>query len=244
MPTDFAGVKEKLKRTNENIRNLESELAAFLNEGEHAVLPEYDTELLLQAIKYHADRVIPPRFSVLAGEIVHHLRSCLDHIVWQFSTPEHRKKDPWGIEFPILKERPVDKDGIARYERKVKGITDTDTLRLIELLQPYNAVDPVDTLIYIVHDFDRVDKHRELVLCIPTGAREFAPEMGAFVADYQRAHPELRAVDLAMNLKGYGKLVPQVSFKYFGRRHVQPLAPGLMELNNFIVRTIAMFADL
>jgi hypothetical protein len=40
--------------------------------------------------------VVPPRFSVLAGEIVHHLRSCFDHVTWNFSvgaTPEHKRID-------------------------------------------------------------------------------------------------------------------------------------------------------
>jgi len=49
MPYEFIGIKEKLKRTNENILNLEGEVAAFLNEGKHAVLPEHDTELLREA---------------------------------------------------------------------------------------------------------------------------------------------------------------------------------------------------
>jgi hypothetical protein len=244
MPYDFAGVKEKLKRTNENIRNIESEVAAFFKESEYPVLPEDNTEMLLKAIQYHRDRKIPPRFSVLAGEIVHHLRSCLDHIVWQLSSSAYRKKHRLHIAFPVFTEKPVDKEKIASYERKIKGITDPDVVGLIEHFQPYNSPDPTNTYLYIVHNFDRIDKHRELVLCFPTGAREFPPDLQSFVARYQREHPELRSVEVAINLKAYGKLVPQIAFKEFGRREVQPVVQGLMELNNFIVTVIAQFAQL
>lgn len=244
MPYEFAGIKEKLKRANENIRNLEIEVNAFLKEGKHAIIPEHDTQLLLEAIEYHKNRVIPPRFSVLTGEIVHHLRSCLDHIVWELSDPYYREKYRWFIEFPILREEPIDKNDISRYERKIKGITNSKAVELIGLLQPYKAPDPKDTFLYIVHDLDRIDKHRELVGYIPTGAREFFPHAYEFVSRYQREHPELSAADLAFQLKPYGNLVPQISFKEFGWRGVQPVVPGLMELNNYIVRVISQFANL
>jgi hypothetical protein len=62
---------------------------------------------------------------VLSGEIIHHLRSCLDHVVWHFSDDTYRRKHVTHVQFPILKTRPTPADVFNKYERKVKGITDT-----------------------------------------------------------------------------------------------------------------------
>ena len=83
-------------------------------------------------------RAIPLRFSVLAGEIVHHLRSCLDHIVWHFSNPAYRtdERKRRYIEFPDLKTRRV-RVRFTQYQRKKKGITDPRVRKLILACQPY-----------------------------------------------------------------------------------------------------------
>jgi hypothetical protein len=49
------------------------------------------------------------RFSVLAGEVIHHLRSCLDHLVWQLSSEPFRSAHSDRIEFPVYERAPVGK---------------------------------------------------------------------------------------------------------------------------------------
>ncbi len=240
---DFTGIRDKLKRANENILNLESEIARFFQEGKYPVLPEHDNKLLLEAIQYHKNRIIPLRFSVLAGEIVHHLRSCLDHVAWIFSDI-NRVKNTRQIEFPIFEKRPIDKDAVSLYERKVKGIANAKVLNLIESLQPYNSSDPLSSPLAIIQSFDIIDKHRELVLCVPTGAREIPKGIDSIFEAYQRQHPDLTPADIAHKFKGHGQLVPQVSFTDFGRREIQPIVPGLMELNNEIVKIMKQFDGL
>ena len=122
MANEFDGIYEKLKRAHENIINLKSEIDTFLK-GEYSVLVNPDNELMLKATEYHRQRKIPLRFSVLSGEIVHHLRSSLDHIVWFVSDPAYRTKHRTNIGFPILKTRPVKPESIAGYEGKIKGIS-------------------------------------------------------------------------------------------------------------------------
>lgn len=250
MPPNFDGIVEKLKRANENIRNLESEISAFFQQGEYQVIPEDNRKLQLKAIEYHKKRVIPLRFSVLVGEVVHHLRSILDHVVWQFSSEVYRRDHPRLIEFPVVEVRPVDKDSISRYERKIKGITDTRVLAIIERLQPYNSADPVDSSLLILHKMNVIDKHRELMLCAATGARELPvavplASVKDMVEDILAGNQSRISSDdsakLALKLKGYGKLVPQVSFREFGRRPIEPVVPGLMQLNNYIVNVMKQF---
>src|SRR5579872_2188789 len=103
----FAGIAEKLNRSYENIRNLEAEIARFFQESKYPVLSEDNHKIIPEALEYHAKRRIPLRFSVLSGEIVHHLRSCFDHVVWHFSDAEYRRKHVGWIQFPILRDKPA-----------------------------------------------------------------------------------------------------------------------------------------
>jgi hypothetical protein len=166
---------------------------------------------------------------VLAGEIVHHLRSCFDHIAWHLSVlPVKNFK---RIEFPVFEYAPIKQDGRKLFEGKIAGIANADVRSLIEGLQPYQAGDPLnDPLLndplWIIHDFDIVDKHRELVISRPTGTVVFPVEMKPVLERYQRAHPELDSAQVARHFQDYGVLQPYISFRDFGRRKLQPVIPG------------------
>lgn len=236
------GIAEKLSRAKEDIANLRTDIATFFEEGDFAELPEHDRELLLKAIEYHKNRVIPPRFAVLAGEIIHHLRSCFDHIVWHFSVGA-TDKDKW-IEFPVFDEQPRKTKDIERFDRKIEKIKDSRVIDLIKRLQPYNSSDPVDYPLFIIHSFDIVDKHRELLLCVSTGSTVFPKELEGRIKAYERAHPELDPAQIARHFKDYGTTKPCVSFKNFGRREPYPLTQGVAELFNYTVNAIREFEAL
>src|SRR6266481_2405373 len=123
MTNGFEGIDEKLKRADENIQNLKVEVSWFFKKCKYPKIPKLDDEKLAEALNYHHALKIPPRFSVLAGEIVHHLRSCLDHVVWELSDDAYRNSPNFRfIEFPLLEKRPSLKDKFTRYERKIKGV--------------------------------------------------------------------------------------------------------------------------
>ena len=134
----FAGIAEKLQRSEQNILDLHSEIDLFITNGQYPVIPHPEDKTFQEATEYHKTKMIPLRFGVLAGEVVHHLRSCLDHIVWHFSDDASRAK-PRSIEFPIFEVKPSNKKEIETYERKVKGISNANVLRMIEESQPYRA---------------------------------------------------------------------------------------------------------
>jgi hypothetical protein len=198
--------------------------------------------LFLMAIDYHKNRIIPSRFSVLAGELVHHLRSCFDHVVWHFSTGPKQNNMP--VDFPVFEERPINSNERARFEGKIQRITDPNVRTLIDTLQPYNAADPLDDPLLIIHNFDIVDKHRELVLCIATGSFVFPAKIAPVIESYQRANPELDSAKVARHFKRHGTPEPCISFSDFGRREIQPVIPGLTELFNYTVNAIKGFEAL
>lgn len=244
MKRDFSGIREKLKRAKENILYLEKEVSTFLKENDYPAWRYDDRETALKAIAYHRKRVIPVRFNVLAGEILHHLRSSLDHVVWQFSDEWYRISKPTQIEFPIAEVRPTKKPGRTGYERHVKGISDPAALILIEYLQPYNSSDPIDHPLIILHKLNIHDKHRHVPICISTGAIPIAADMIDRYVRYYRGEPGSVPVDVTAEFKSNPQVVPQISLKNFGGREIEPLIQGLAQLNNFVVNVCEKFGIL
>jgi len=247
MPQSFEGIKEKLKRSHENVLNLQIEVNRFFEESKYPSLPQDNMKLLAEAMEYHRQRAIPLRFSVLVGEIAHHLRSCLDHIVWQFSSESYRREHLKRIEFPILETRPIDKDSAKRHEGKIKGITNSGVLDLIEKLQPYNSPNPIESALLAIHNIDITDKHRELVLCFATGAVEVPPEVAArIVAKYAPRYQKgtlgtAFESEVHQEFQNNAKIVPTISFSNFRGREFEAVMPAIMELNNEIVRIVSRF---
>lgn len=237
----FRGIYERLKRTDQNIHNLDVEIAGFIDGGEYKIMPYGDAELVLKAAAYHRDRPIPLRFSVLAGEIIHHLRSCLDHLAWRLSTGASRT-----IEFPIFKRRPVQEKELARYKGKISGIINPDALRIIEGLQPYNFPNPYAVPLAIVHDMDIMDKHKELLLCVSSATAQIvataSPDVERYFRNKRYVGNDIFA-DLASELKKHAQVIPQVSFGQFGGRKSEPIIPALVYLAKSVRDAILLFAD-
>jgi hypothetical protein len=236
---NFEGIAEKLKRAKENIVNLHYEIEGFFNESDYPAIPQDDRETLLKAIEYHKNRIVPPRFSVLAGEAIHHLRSCFDHVVWHFSTGPKQNDTP--VDFPVCSKRPVKPKEISRFDGKIQRITNSAVRDLIERLQPYNAAHPLDDPLFIIHDFDIVDKHKELLLCFSAGSIMFPIAMTTTIESYQKAHPEMDPANVASHFQSNGVLQPCIAFRNFGQRKIEPTIPGLTGLFNYTVSAIKGF---
>jgi hypothetical protein len=235
------GVREKLDRANQNILNLKSEINAFLNERPDSTASDDNKNAGEELFEFWAKRKIPPRFSVIAGEIVHHLRSCLDHIAWILSSDSYRISDERQIAFPIItRKTPWDNDTISRYNRNIKGITDAGALALIAKLQPHHAADPADDPIAIVHELNRIDKHHNLVLVITSfNMRMTIPVQDAIVIGGYGNMEINRAV---LTEKVSFQIAPYMAFGQFGKREKQPVIESLTHLFDAIGDVVKMFA--
>jgi hypothetical protein len=246
----FEGIAEKLKRSNESIGNLHNEIRAFFEASKYPVIPDSDSKEWQDAVSYHSNFVVPKRFSVLSGEIVHQLRACLDHIAWHFSTAEYRIESESAIEFPVYRKEPLTKDEIGRYERKIKGITNPKVCSLIRKMQPYNRVsDPENDPVCIVHDMDRFDKHRELTIISARAnvAVPFTAGLDAAFAVKRYSQGEtLTAAEFALarkTIKQDAIVMPQVAFSKFGQGKTEFVVPALIQLHQAIFERIDLFAS-
>jgi hypothetical protein len=153
----------------------------------------------------------------------------------------------------LLAKRPkpcgTTKNKLCRYCRKVQGISDAKALTLIDGLQPYKRLpsgDPLDDSLWIIHDFDRIDKHRELVLVLftlhPDNFSQFMFEATVLNQKAKRAGDPSPTIGKAMQM--YGKISPGISFRQFGKWENQPVIPALMQLADFTKDVVRMFSKL
>jgi hypothetical protein len=180
---------------------------------------------------------------VLAGEIVHHLRSSLDHVAWQLSSEAYRRTKAHAIEFPIFDTKPVKKDEISRYDRRIKGITSPSARKIIKEIQPYQRPDPLDDPLWIVHDMDRIDKHRELVFVFGSFSVLLPPELANYALLDANGKLFPMAPEIASSIKKESKVTPQIAFGEFGKKKGKFVVIALFQLTNFVRDTVRLFAD-
>jgi hypothetical protein len=148
-------VRVKIERAKKHLLDLEAELRKFRNERLNVVGTKGDFKTG-QSAHFHVDLPILP-FDVMAaaGDIVHNLRSSLDHLAYQLVIVGSSKEPSRRIEFPIAKDS-------ATYEaekaRKVDGMREL-AIKHIDNLKPYKGG---NQLLWRIHELDNIDKHRTL----------------------------------------------------------------------------------
>ena len=236
----FAGIAEKLKRADENILNLKAEIERFFRDCKYPTIPKPDDESWQDAVDYHKSLEIPLRFSVLIGEIVHHLRSCLDHVVWLFSSAQARTK-PGSIAFPIITTVPPTKDESSRLERNIRGISNTQVCDLIRDMQPFHdGVDAFNNVLAIVNEMDRIYKHRELWLMGRSANVAFPAGTPTEIIRLMSRHTQgesLTTAQMAMigrEIKKHHDVTPDIAFGELGKWKTQPVVSALAQLRDDI----------
>ena len=239
-PDQLAGVHEKLKRAEESIQNLNSEIVAFLSERPEGGFSGDKENVAKELAEFHAKRGIPLRFGVIAGEIAHHLRSSLEHVVWLLSAGQYRLDHPRWIGFPIATVKPTTKNELTTYGRQVKGILSSDARALVERLQPYNAANPADDPLAILHDLDREDKHQTLTLMVCAWNATFSFPLSTSSSLMIPRSPFYKQVEaegwLSLPLASKPKLdfTPYVAFAQIGRWKGESVIPTLTHLLNTV----------
>ena len=247
------GARAKIERANENIKNLNVEIDTLLNSNLYRIIPERDDDAGKQSFRFTGPPSVPLRISVLVGEIVHHLRSVLDHLVWQLvirgggSPGTHH-------EFPICRILEKYKKAIGR--RKIEGVSATAAAH-IESLQPYHRGPAYATSpLWIVHDLDITDKHRLLVMVVASvsverlSVIEGKPEhvtIDKWPSTTRATVPGAEVISLTIQPSGFGVKVKgefraQIAFDKFGIAQDQPVIPSLKQLSGSIADTIELFA--
>lgn len=166
-PRSLRGIFDKLKRAKFHLDQINSALdiwdTSIKNLNPVVIGSQPNWKVLEVVVKD------PPAadesLSLMLGDYVHNLRSCLDHLVAQLSVLNgHKIGVSRLLAFPICK---ADTDwNSQRY--KVANFLSPDAVTAINREQPYHALasgrDPLAQILWVLSELDNIDKHRVIVV--------------------------------------------------------------------------------
>ena len=76
------GVRLKIERAKQHIRDLDEQIRAFVERDPYQVVAESDRKGGDQIFRLRVIEEIPARWAVIVGEMAYQLRSALDHLAW------------------------------------------------------------------------------------------------------------------------------------------------------------------
>lgn len=160
------GVALKVCRAHLHFCELDAEIRSWFNSYAYEVPPEDDEDDWI-AFRLQIKSNLPPTLPVLVGDVVHNLRSALDHLIWQSCVINDAP--PGGhLKFPVcLTEgawlRDVEERDIAeRGKGPIDGLGDHAAF-LVKSAQPYvgrNETQARKTALAWLNWLSNRDKHR------------------------------------------------------------------------------------
>ena len=180
MKPELLAIWDRQTRAQEHFEAVEGLLLAYYNSRLGKLSGEFDPDgdFVMRSIAFGLPDF---RLYTIVGELLHDLRSSLDHLAW-ILVVENGGDPTQDTRFPILKVAPAaNKKGINPPPH-VAGGASTDALAIIDAAQPYKwgprfAEHPL----WVLHELWNIDKHRHIVLkgtavesfVIPAGTPRF-----------------------------------------------------------------------
>jgi hypothetical protein len=166
---DLAGVRAKLRRAKEHKGTLKTEFDIWAKQQADAHVFHIRRDGSWYIAMTESLKQPDIRFAVIAGDIVHNLRSALDHLVWQLVLRDGHEPSRWN-EFPMCKSEELFFKKVKFRKSKPEvgvlyGITvDGDAWTIIEKAQPYVRPPNTESLIGVIGRLSIWDKHRTLYI--------------------------------------------------------------------------------
>jgi hypothetical protein len=163
----LAGCHAKLERASEHLQQLDAELGLFFDSDPYGAIGELEPNSDWYVFRVKTLRPPPPRIGVLIGDLVHQLRSTLDHMVFEAATKHLGRKPPENISLPI-------ETSPAQFEKKAprklmdlrrnEWVVSDQCLALITGMQPYQGTDrPHEDHLAILERLWNLDKHQTVI---------------------------------------------------------------------------------
>lgn len=149
------GIRIKVERAKEHVRNLEVLVQRFLQSNPYQVIHEDEPDTGDWVFRVKVLQQPPLEWSGIVGDAIHNLRAALDLLVCELVRGAGKPVTD-QIGFPIAKGV---KEFESGYLRKVKGAP-KEAIRLIRRCKPYKGGNEP---LWWLHRLDIADKHRILI---------------------------------------------------------------------------------
>lgn len=205
------GVQAKVERAKEQIMSLHREILEP-SRSAAAVLSNLEGTTFRVAANPEWDEQITLRWSVIVGEIVHDLRSALDHLVWELVSADGGKPDDSTF-FPVYTRAP---DGeFAAYTQKARGPlvgVNKRHVDFIESSQPYQGGKAKQ--LGLLRELSNVDKHRHMVAAPVFLGDPIVAVVGGVIEDRQPARTPDDEPVFVVHVRPTGRERPQLTVSY------------------------------
>jgi hypothetical protein len=241
----FSSCWLKIQRAREHLKALDSEITEWNGTKPYTVEKHCNADgsrySVVLRIKdtFGMERRLE-RWSLIAGDCTHNLRSALDHLVYVLAIRNSGSNPPpkeRSLEFPIFEcpKRFAEKAGrISPLSDKAKAF--------IEGLQPYKTGNPHRSFnLRSINDFDNSDKHRLLrvVMGLPSSGQL------EFEAPFSNLRPDVKfnfsPVNDGTELACFTLLTPQPSVEYKVRLCIDICVHHVSAPNGSIVSQLGGF---
>jgi hypothetical protein len=160
--TRLESARAKLARAEEHAQALDLICQEFLNTNPYMTVGKFDPDSRKYSVHLSVAHEPPTRLSTILGDFLFDLRSALDNAVFELAVL-HSGQDPppdeEGIEFPVFVDIPPFE---ARKKRRI-GALRPEAQTFIRGLQPFqDGKDATASVLWILHELNRIDKHRRL----------------------------------------------------------------------------------
>ncbi len=200
------GCTLKLRRAHEHLEALDGLVQSFRRRDPHEIRTYFDAEAQ-ECLVWTRIREEPlPEWSLIIGDIVHNLRSSLDHLAYQLVIKNQREPTD-RTSFPIFHNDPFtnNPEGTRAWRDRVEGMHEDD-VALIKSLQPYQrrydpeAEPPEDDTLFTLNALWNADKHRELILTsiFYTGPEFGIERIGNYAVEVLEQRPSAPCEDRAI----------------------------------------------
>jgi hypothetical protein len=159
-------IRAKIARADYHLNVLGEKIRTFLNREPYVYGHERDDEAGQYVWRVFVRELPDPRWGLLMSEIVHHLNSALDHLVWLVATRDTGSTPPRGTNFPISKS-------VGEFRRvwtRSSGYYGIRALSahaqaIIEDEQPYHRGNAFEGHpLWVLRRLANADKHQTLVM--------------------------------------------------------------------------------
>lgn len=156
------GVYAKIQRANEGIKNLDVEISEFLASltapdrlKPYEVIRQLESDGREYVFRVRGNISVPLRFAVLTGEILHNLRSSLDHLIVALIIANN--KTPNGNnQFPICPSHKAWMN--AKKDGRINGLS-ASAISILDGKQPYHNKAPLTHALWALNEMGNQDKH-------------------------------------------------------------------------------------
>lgn len=158
------GIRLKMQRAYQQIEALKGEINLFLEKGPYE--PTLDIKRIGRTTDFTIRMIVKepcePMWSIVIGEILHDIRSALDHLVYQLVVYATDKAPPDNsrTQFPIFDEPAKFK---VNSLKMLAGVGSQATA-LIKTLQPFSTGEGTKSPLWHLNQLSNIDKHRALHL--------------------------------------------------------------------------------